>query len=116
MGHFGVLKTYKILLEHFYWPNIKRDVIRICNACVKCRVVKSTSHPHGLYTLLPVPLAPWTDISIDFVLGLQRTQRGFDSVFVVVDRFSKMAHFIPCRKSDDWREFFWFVAISSKSK
>ena len=75
MGHFGVLKTYAILIEHFYWPNMKRDVERICASCVQCKMAKSTSHPHGLYTPLPVPFAPWTDISMDFVLGLPRTQR-----------------------------------------
>jgi len=74
---------------------------RLVQRCTTCHKAKSKLNPHGLYTPFPVPNAPWEDISMDFVLGLPITKKGRDSIFVVVDWFSKMAHFIPCHKSDD---------------
>ncbi|XP_058006772.1 uncharacterized protein LOC131182140 [Hevea brasiliensis] len=101
MGHFGVAKTLEILKEHFYWPHMKRDVERLCARCVTCMKAKSKVRPHGQYMPLSVPSEPWVDLSMDFILGLPRTKKGHDSIFVVADRFSKMAHFIPCHKTDD---------------
>ncbi|GJR20752.1 RNA-directed DNA polymerase [Tanacetum coccineum] len=73
-GHFGRDKTLDLLCEQYYWPKMERDVNRLLKRC---------------------------HISLDFVLGLPRTQRAKDSVMVVVDRFSKMAHFVPCSKTFD---------------
>ena len=80
---------------------MRRDVECYVMRCEICHQAKSRLNPHDLYTPLSILNTPWEDISMDFVLGLPRTKRGSDSVFVVVDRFSKMAHFIPCHKSDD---------------
>ncbi|GJW01004.1 RNA-directed DNA polymerase [Tanacetum coccineum] len=100
-GHFGRDKTLALLREQFYWPKMECDVNRLLERCRTCHIAKTHSSNAGLYTPLSVPVAPWEDVSLDFVLGLPRTQRAKDSVMVVVDRFSKMAHFVPCSKTFD---------------
>ena len=97
----GVQKTWDILQEHFFWPHMKRDMHKVCDHCIVYKKDKSKVNPHGLYTPLPVPKYPWTNISMDFVMGRPKTKNEKDFVFMVVDRFSKMAHFIPCKKVDD---------------
>ena len=58
-------------------------------------MAKTRSQSAGLYTPLPVWIAPYEEVSLDFVVGLSRTQKSKNSIMVVIDRFSKMAHFIP---------------------
>jgi hypothetical protein len=101
IGHFGAKKMEDVLASHFFWPKMRRDVERFISRCTIYQKAKSRLNPRGLYIPLPVLSIPWADISMDFLLGLPRTKRGRDSIFVVVDRFSKMAHFITCHKSDD---------------
>lgn len=78
-----------------YWPSI-RNVELFVERCCACQLGKGNASNAGLYLPLPIPTQPWTlDVSMAFILGLPRTQKGNDSIFIVVDRFSKMTHFVP---------------------
>ena len=100
-GHFGEAKTLALVKANFFWPKLEKDIARFVKKRVVCMMAKTHGNNAGLYTPLPVPNMPWEEVSLDFVLGLPRTQRNKDSILVVVDRFSKMAHFVPCSKSND---------------
>ncbi|RDX78673.1 hypothetical protein CR513_41014, partial [Mucuna pruriens] len=78
------LKTFDVLNEHLFFPHMRK-------------MAKSKVSPHGLYTPLPIPITPWVDISMNFVLRFPRSKRGRYSIFVVL----KKGHFIPCHKSDN---------------
>ncbi|GJX75098.1 RNA-directed DNA polymerase [Tanacetum coccineum] len=100
-GHFGRGKTLAVLRVQFYMPKMERDINRLLERCRTRHIAKTHSSNAGLYTPLSVPVAPWEDASLDFVLGLPRTQRANASAMVVFDRLSKMAQFVPCSKTFD---------------
>lgn len=99
--HFGRDQKIALVEQDYYWSGSHRDVTQFVERCHTCQITKENIQNTGLNTPLPVPEAPWEDISMDFVLSLPRTQQGMDCIFVVVDRFFKMAEFIPCKKASD---------------
>jgi hypothetical protein len=99
--HFGYDKTYAIVANQFYWPQIRKNVHKVVDRYKICQINKGTKHQAGLYTPLPLPDKPWQHINMDFVLGLPKTIRQHDSIMIVVDHFSKMSHFIPCHRTYD---------------
>ncbi|GJV05059.1 RNA-directed DNA polymerase [Tanacetum coccineum] len=70
-GHFGCDKTLALFCEQFYWPKMERDVNRLLERCRTCHIAKTHSSNVGLYTPLSVPVAPWEDVSLDFVLDVK---------------------------------------------
>lgn len=100
-GHVGRDRTFQLLTTSYFWPTMRKEVSRFVARCRICHAAKGAATNAGLYLPLPIPTQPWSNVSMDFVLELPRTQRGHDSIFVVVDRFSKMAHFIACKRTAD---------------
>ena len=96
--HPGSTKMYQDLKPRFWWTRMKREIARYVSECDVCRRVKADHlKSAGQLHPLPIPSWKWEDIHMDFIVGLPRTQKGYDSIWVIVDRLTKTAHFIPVR-------------------
>ncbi|WVZ80145.1 hypothetical protein U9M48_027644, partial [Paspalum notatum var. saurae] len=99
--HPGENKMYQDLKKNYWWKRMKIDVAKYVASCGVCQRVKvEHKRSAGKLQSLDVPLWPWEDIAMDFVVGLPRTPKGKDAIWVVVDRLSKVAHFIPYRSTN----------------
>jgi hypothetical protein len=96
-GHSGADATYQRIKRLFAWTGLKAQVIDFVKQCDTCQHAKhSNTHPTGLLQPLPIPSGPWRDITMDFIEGLPLSD-GFNTILVVVDRYTKFAHFIPLK-------------------
>lgn len=93
--HSGIQATYQRVSKLFTWKGLKQEVESFVKQCVVCQHAKHVKSP-GLLSPLPIPEGAWQDISMDFIEGLQKSQ-GYSVIFVVVDRFTNYAHFVPLK-------------------
>ena len=100
-GHFGIDKTLELLRRKYHFLKLHTNVRKFAEICTIFQRANGVKTNQGLYQPLPIPTKPWDSMGLDFVLGLPRTKQGFDSIFFFVYRFSKMAHFVPCKSSND---------------
>jgi len=93
--HLGSSKMYQVLKTQFWWTKMKKEIIAYVSRCdTYSRVKVDHLKPAGLLQPLSIPGWKWEEISMDFIVGLPPTQRGFDSIWVIVDHLTKSAHFI----------------------
>lgn len=99
-GHRGSEKTYDLISRDYYWKRMMQTCRKYVAGCEVCQKTKSSSlAPAGLLLPLTVPDARWQSITMDFLSGIRKSARGFDRILVVIDRLTKMAHFIPTVKT-----------------
>jgi hypothetical protein len=96
--HPGSTKMYHNLKQHYWWTKMKIEIARYVARCDTCRRVKAIHmKTTGPFQSLPIPTWKWEDISMDFIVGLPRTTKGYDSIWVIIDRLMKIAHFLPVK-------------------
>ena len=103
-GHFGARKTLEKLQRRYTWKDMRREVQAYCSDCLWCRRSVSTKYkPYGLLQPLKPPERAWEDVTMDFITELPPSRVSgsvYDSILVIVDRLTKMTHYVPARA--DW--------------
>jgi len=93
-GHMGQDKTIELIRWNIWWPKMNERIINFVGSCPKCQKNKTAQHqPYRLSSPLELPYAPWQSIAMDFITELPLSE-GCDQLWVVIDRFMKMAHFL----------------------
>jgi hypothetical protein len=89
-------KMYQDLKKNFWWTRMKREIVKYVFECDTYRRVKANHlRPAGNLQPLSIPEWKWENICMNFIVGLPRTSHGYNSIWVIVDRLTKSAHFIP---------------------
>lgn len=98
-GHAGIHRTIARIVAMFYWPSMRKDIKAFVQSCLTCQIMKpSNQAPQGLLQPLPTPEKIWSDIAMDFITSLP-ISNGKTTIWVVVDRLSKYAHFMALPSS-----------------
>ena len=104
-AHAGTERLWQNLSQKFYWKRMKTDILEFCKACDVCQKTKfSNFNRYGFLIPNPIPSRPYQSIAMDFIVNLPWSN-GFNAIFVVVDRLSKQATFIPCTTGLSAKEF-----------
>jgi len=94
-GHMGQDKTIELIRRNFWWPKMNDRILDFVRSCPECQKNKTARHqPYGLSSPLELPYAPWQSVAMDFITELPVSEKC-DQLWVIIDRFTKMAHFIP---------------------
>ncbi|KAJ0878102.1 putative nucleotidyltransferase, Ribonuclease H [Helianthus annuus] len=92
---------YQDLKEYYWWPKLKGDIATYVEKCLTCGKIKAEyQKPSGLLQQPEIPVWKWEHISMDFITKLPRTSKGHDMIWVIIDRLTKSAHFLPIREKD----------------
>ncbi|USP74003.1 retrotransposon nucleocapsid protein [Curvularia clavata] len=104
-GHFGARRTLEKLTRHYKWAGMRKDVEDYCKSCLICQKSTPKRHlPYGPLAPLPPPNRAWEEVTMDFITELPPSKlQGvvYDAILVIVDRLTKMAHYVPARSNWD---------------